>query len=105
MSWSQGLRPELAPYFEYLVALGARYDPGLRVTSAYRSTSQQAYLYRRYLAGLSAYPAAPPGRSYHEFGRAIDVAARPEILAWMGRVWTSWGGTWGGSSDPIHFQV
>lgn len=104
-SWRDGLHPALAPYFEQLVALASYYGGAPVVTSAYRSSAQQALLYRRYLAGQSQFPAAPPGRSYHEFGRAIDVVARPEVLAWMGAVWTSWGGTWGGRSDPIHFQA
>ena len=105
MSWSAGLRPELTPYFEYLVAVATYVDPSARVTSGYRSTAQQAYLYRRYLAGLSQFPAAPPGRSLHEQGRAIDMVARPEVLRWLGQFWVSWGGRWGGDRDPIHFEA
>lgn len=104
-SWSDGLLPELRPYFVYLVALGQWADPAARVTSARRSRAEQERLYRRYLAGLSQFPAAPPGKSLHEQGRAIDMVARPEVLRWLGGVWTSWGGQWGGDRDPIHFEA
>jgi LAS superfamily LD-carboxypeptidase LdcB len=64
-------------------------------------------LYRRYVAGQSKYPAAPPGRSYHNYGRAFDVDdASPAQLAAMGQLWESWGGRWGGRfGDPIHFEA
>lgn len=104
-SWSEGLHPALRPYFELLVHLAHSVDATTRVTSAYRSSAEQSRLYRRWLAGVSQFPAAPPGRSYHEYGRAIDMVARPETLAWLGQVWASWGGQWGGKADPIHFQA
>lgn len=108
MAQADGLLPWLQPWAEYLLAWAGRYDPALAVTSVRRSSSEQARLYRRYLAGQSLYPAAPPGQSLHEQGRAFDVVARPEVLEAMGKVWESWGGTWGGrygAADPIHFQA
>lgn len=74
-SWASGLHPALAPWFEALVAGAQRIDGTVRVTSGYRSITQQSLLYRRYLAGQASFPAAPPGRSYHNYGRAIDVIA------------------------------
>lgn len=43
----------------------------------------------------------------HELGRAFDINADPAVLAQLGQIWESWGGTWGGrdGSDPIHFQA
>jgi LysM repeat protein len=41
--------------------------------SAYRSYSQQLYLYNLYLSGQGSL-AAPPGTSSHEYGDAVDVA-------------------------------
>jgi len=93
----------LRPYAEQLLAL----FPSRRVTSSYRSYSEQYMLYRRYLLGQSKYPAAPPGRSYHQVGRAFDVddADRAQLVQ-MGLTWESWGGTWGGRyGDPIHFEA
>jgi len=87
------------------VQLGRRYGQ-VEVTSVARSSVTQARLYREYLAGKSTYPAAPPGRSYHEYGRAFDLKADPRILAYLGAVWSSWGGTWGAKfGDPIHFEA
>lgn len=93
----------LRPYVEQLLSL----FPERRVTSSWRGWSEQYLLYRRYLSGQSKYPAAAPGRSYHNYGRAFDVDDRdPGQLQQMGQIWESWGGTWGGrGGDPIHFQA
>jgi LAS superfamily LD-carboxypeptidase LdcB len=105
MSWADAVHPQLRPYFEALVREAQRLDPSARVTSAYRSPTEQARLYRRFLAGQSKFPVAPPGRSYHEYGRAIDMVARPEVLRRLGAAWEAIGGTWGKERDPIHFQA
>lgn len=97
-----GLQPWLRPYAEYLVA----YFPRLRVTSVYRSPTKQLELWNN--RANNPYPVAPPGSSYHEYGRAWDMVGPAEDLEWAGRTWASWGGTWGGNfsrSDPIHFQA
>jgi hypothetical protein len=109
-TWTRGLAEPLIPYFLWIVSYINYYDPAGRVSSAYRSTTEQARLYRRYLSGLMPGPVAPPGSSYHEVGRAIDVLATDEALAAAGAAWESVGGTWGGhfktvASDPIHFQA
>lgn len=111
MSWSGGLDPRARPYFEALYAYIVRLDPSAQVSSAYRSRTEQARLYRRFLAGLMPGPVAPPGYSYHEAGRAIDVLASDEALKTAGAAWEQAGGVWGGhfkgtgKYDPIHFQV
>jgi hypothetical protein len=98
----RGLQPWLSPWADQLVAM----YPAAQVTSTYRTYTQQAMLYRRYLAGQSIYPAAPPGRSLHQYGRAFDLVAPAAILQQLGRIWESWGGTWGGrGNDPIHFEA
>lgn len=98
----RGLQPWLSPWAEKLLSL---YPPA-KVTSTYRSSTQQAILYRRYLSGQSIYPAAPPGRSLHQQGRAFDVVAPGEVLQQLGEIWESWGGRWGGrKNDPIHFEA
>lgn len=104
MSWSSGIRRELRPWFLWLVREAQRLDRRARVTSARRSRAEQTRLYRRAMAGQSRFPAAPPGRSKHEQGRAIDLVAAPRVLAALGRAWQRSGGIWGGRSDPIHFE-
>jgi len=100
------LQPWLTPYAEWLVwaapYAGAR---SVRVTSARRSRAKQALLYRRFLAGQSRFPAAPPGRSLHEYGLAFDMVTEPfSALDILGDWWKQLGGTWH-PSDRIHFQA
>jgi len=100
--------PKIRPYFEWLVATVRRLDSTARVTSTVRSSAEQARLYRRYLAGQSRYPVAPPGRSKHERGRAIDIIAKPETLRRVGEYWETLGPSfrWGGRfNDNIHFEL
>jgi len=102
-----GLEPWLRPYARYLVSLagyaGAR---SVRITSVRRSRAAQAALYARYLQGRSRFPAAPPGRSLHEQGIAWDMVTEPYSALWtLGSWWQQMGGTWGGNSDPIHFDA
>lgn len=98
------LQPWLVPWAKWLYRYAAAY--GCQITSVRRSYSEQRRLYADYLAGRSKYPAAPPGRSMHEAGRAWDMVGRPEILAWLGAGWESVGGTWGGRfGDQIHFEA
>lgn len=82
------------------------------VTSVLRTYATQSRLYRRARSGRSRYPAARPGTSMHEYGRAFDVdlvLPEPEksrALAKAGAVWESVGGRWGGRfRDPIHFEA
>lgn len=97
-----GLQPWLRPYAEALLY----YYPQLRVTSVYRSPTAQWKLWLN--RASNPYPVAPPGTSYHEYGRAWDMVGPDDVLAAAGRTWESWGGTWGGrfsGPDPIHFQA
>ena len=76
------------------------------LTSARRSVQYQACLYARAQAGLSKYPAAPPGQSTHGAGLAIDLKLTPPIYAEAGKIWEAWGMTWGGRfGDEIHFDA
>lgn len=79
-----------------------RYFPSLRVTSVYRSRTEQLRLWNN--RHNNPYPVAPPGLSYHEYGRAWDMVGPPDQLERAGAVWRSWGGTWS-PSDRIHFQA
>lgn len=65
-----GLNPVLLARFNaWNAASGNRFS----IVSGWRSSAQQAVLYQRYLAGTGNL-AAPPGRSNHERGLAIDHA-------------------------------
>lgn len=91
---------------EFLTALS---QAGLqaRVTSTVRTTREQKFLFDRYQKGLAQFPAVPPGHSAHEYGWAFDLVVSPyEYQAEAGKAWQSmWGGTWGGSRDPVHFEL
>lgn len=54
------------------MSVAARFG-GIPLTSSYRSIAQQAKLYADYLAGRHKAQVAPPGKSLHNFGLAIDV--------------------------------
>ena len=94
----RALEPWLQPYAAYLLRL---YPPAV-VTSTYRSYTEQLELYRN--RSRNPYPVAPPCCSWHEFGRAFDVAAPTWALEQLGAIWMSWGGTWS-ADDRIHFQA
>lgn len=74
-----------------------------RVTSTFRSREKQTYLYRT----RSSRPAAPPGRSTHEYGLAFDLVTKdPGAQHFAGELWEALGFYWGGRfGDTIHFQV
>lgn len=102
----KGLQPFLQPYAAWLVSVvpsaGAR---SYRITSVRRSRAQQLALYRNWQAGRSSFPAAPPGRSKHEFGLAFDMVTEPfSALHTLGAWWQQRGGEWS-RTDPIHFAA
>lgn len=97
------------PYAAALLTVARAITPAARITSTRRSRAVQAALYLRYKAGLSRYPAAAPGNSMHERGLAVDLGglSQPQ-LEWLGQLWESWGGRWGGRfshPDAIHFEA
>jgi len=100
------LQPWLRPYAELLVSAapyaGAR---SVRITSVVRSRGRQRELYNRFLAGRAQFPAAPPGRSLHEYAVAWDMVTEPfSALTILGGWWNQLGGRWH-SSDKIHFSI
>lgn len=96
------LQPWLQPWARWLIGRGV----GVQISSVRRSYQKQQELYYAYLRGESKYPAAPPGFSRHEQGRAFDLVAPAAVLSGLGALWESVGGTWGGRfGDPIHFEA
>lgn len=102
------LDPSFKPFAAALVQLAHYLDPGSRIESARRSTAEQERLFVKASHGKSKYPAAHPGASLHERGLAIDLGGLNSTqLRFLGKVWESWGGRWGGrfrQRDPIHFD-
>ena len=100
------LDPELAAAANDLVDVAGRAGLQPRVTSTVRTSSQQARLYRGYLANPQrAFPVAPPGYSAHEYGEAFDLVVTPmEALADVGYTWQTWGGGWN-PQDAVHFEL
>jgi len=107
MSEFTSLDPRFQPWAQALLDVANHFGAGARVTSTTRTAAQQSRLRSAYLSGASSIPAAAPGRSLHNFGQAFDlVAVNPEWQQWLGLVWESWGGRWGGRfDDPIHFDT
>lgn len=100
----EALIPEFQTYAKSLVDLAGRAGVQPRVTSTLRTHSQQARLYSAFLRGETHYPVAPPGRSSHEYGFAMDlVVDTQENLHDLGQVWRSWGGLWS-PDDEVHFE-
>lgn len=99
------LDPRLQPWARRLFDLAEAAGVYPRVTSGLRSPATQQKLYEAFLAGHSKYPAAPPGRSAHEYGLAFDMVVQGAVNQRdCGVVWVSWGGRYGGEEDPIHFE-
>ena len=105
------LHPQLVPWAKWLLAVGRYYDSRLVVTSGFRDMSKQAKLYDAWQRGQSQIPAAPPGKSLHNYGLAFDLARvgidplNDPLLKWLGSVWVHVGGSYGGERDPVHFAV
>ena len=102
----------LQPHFAYRVALVlywcSLYRIPCTITSGARSSVKQKALYDRYLRGLSRFPAAPPGRSDHEKGLAVDLSFPTQYTNYVVYFARYAGLKWGGyfaRPDPIHFYV
>lgn len=106
MSWWSQLDPRFAPYARYLFDVAQANHLAPVVTSTYRSYTTQARLYAEYVAGNRDLPAAPPGRSKHQYGLAVDIDL-PQYRAYLpalGAFWRTMGGRWF-PSDPVHFEA
>lgn len=76
----------------------------IKATSSYRPYSVQKALYAAMLAGKTKGPVAPPGRSRHQYGLAVDIAPGAS-RNWMARYGKAYG--WVQPlprSDPAHFE-
>lgn len=77
------------------------------VTSGVRSSTKQRQLYLDYVNGRSSLPAAPPGRSAHEYGLAIDFVVDQGKDSAQQRAAMALLQSWGGelvANDIVHVQ-
>lgn len=113
------LRPEAREKCRQFLAIAEILGLRVFLTSTLRDCEAQRVLYERHKRDPKAPLAAPPGRSWHQFGAAWDVAFRPadnpsgatwegdwhkmgEIAALLG---IEWGGLWKSPKiDRCHFQ-
>ncbi len=103
--------------FRQVIDAAAEEDIAIRISSAFRSSAEQAKLYsdyRRRLADFHAgirdepgLPAAPPGQSFHEVGLAVDVLTDPpDAIERVAEIAEEFGLRWGGDfGDPVHFDA
>lgn len=62
------------PLKKAMAAFRAATGKDILINNAYRSTATQAALYKKLKAANPAARVAPPGKSFHERGQAIDVS-------------------------------
>jgi hypothetical protein len=74
------------------------------ITSTVRSFAEQLRLFLRFKAGLSRFPAAPPGKSTHQLGIAVDLVPKnPSALDDVVELMFRHGFKWAGPRDRVHF--
>ncbi|EMF80029.1 serine-type D-Ala-D-Ala carboxypeptidase [Leptospira weilii serovar Topaz str. LT2116] len=103
----ENVDPRLVLFFQDL----KRALPSVYVFESRRSWARQAKLYAACKAGTGSCPAAAPGSSAHQYGRALDVngfsAQRDRNTiesVLMRHPDIEWGIDWK-QSDPPHFQI
>jgi hypothetical protein len=110
MANMQGLDAEFRRRFELAVqAVERELGVPVSVVSAYRSAAEQARLYDAWVKKQQGVPgyewanlAAPPGRSNHERGLAIDIT--PNSTAAMRNVFARYGLTFPVKGEPWHVE-
>lgn len=104
-----GLDPDFKAVLDAFLHLIRTEAPEVRfrITSGVRTKAEQASLFRQ--SATSKYPVAPPGRSKHEKGLAVDIVFEPRNFEEVaGVLWELLGGRWGGRFrryDGVHFEA
>ncbi|WP_061223162.1 D-alanyl-D-alanine carboxypeptidase family protein [Leptospira weilii] len=103
----ESVDPRLVSFFQDL----KRSLPGVFVFESRRSWARQAKLYAACRTGTGSCPAAAPGSSAHQFGRALDINGFSAEKDWktiesvlVRHPDIEWGIVWK-QSDPPHFQI
>jgi hypothetical protein len=76
----------------------------ITVTSAVRSPEEQQKLYDDWISGKSKYPAAPPGKSRHGSGTAIDIDSKDANALASAGLLAKYGLGQPVAGDPVHIQ-
>ena len=75
------------------------------VTSAVRTPEEQQKLYADFQAGKSKYPVAPPGRSKHDRGEAIDIDSSAANALDQKGLLAKYGLSRPVPNDPVHIEL
>jgi soluble lytic murein transglycosylase-like protein len=107
-----GLRPEFVSAFQAMIAAAPpEVQQSFRISSAYRSPQLQQVLWNRAVAKYGSAAAArkwvaPPGRSQHGFGNAMDLQyASPAARAWAHANAGRFGLAFPLANEPWHIEL
>lgn len=102
-----GLWPPWKSWCDWALATLEGYGISGTVTSGLRDSAKQQKLYSDFIAGRSTIPAAPPGRSSHEYGLALDFVVDDGKDSQLQRAVMDWFQAMGAElvpGDPVHIQ-
>lgn len=111
------LEKKAAAAWRELVTAAGSDGHDIYLTTAYRSPEHQKRLFAKYVKDIAAWersgrmtakptPVAPPGKSAHERGEAVDIKVRefPELLKWLRKNAGRFGWYETVKSEPWHWQ-
>lgn len=100
-----GLHPHFRPWIDWLLYFADEQGVTVEVISGYRTIEDQKRAAAQ--ARAAGRPAAAPGRSAHNFGLAVDLAAGGHSSSaehkWLQEVWKAMGGYFYPKDAP-HFE-
>jgi hypothetical protein len=96
-----GVNPSLV---QALVKAVTAYGKPITVTSAVRTPEEQQKLYDDFVSGKSKLPAAPPGKSRHAAGNAVDIDSGDANALADGGFLKAAGLGRPVAGDPVHIQ-
>lgn len=100
-----GLHPYFRPWIDWLLDFADQNGVTVEVISAFRTVEEQKRAAAQ--ARAAGRPAAKPGRSAHNYGLAVDLAAGGHSSSadhkWLMSVWEAMGGSFYPNDAP-HFE-
>lgn len=101
------LDADFAAVFEEVARYAASQGVRVEIFSGWRSRKRQTEIFRKF----GRPRAAPPGRSFHEYGFAADIKTHPPGLeSFIGQIAEAYGLRWGGrfkgrGREPWHIDA